>query len=232
MTIFRLGSSPVFPPASKAEPEGLLALGGDLSSARLLAAYRSGIFPWFSEGEPILWWSPDPRCVLFPEKLRVSRSMRQVIQRGFFRVTFDHAFDRVIEGCRKPGPGRRETWITKSMREAYCDLNRLGVAHSVEAWSGDRLAGGLYGVSQGEIFFGESMFSDMANASKAAFIALVQQLRDWKYSLIDCQVHTNHLISMGAEMIPRAAFLNHLERSLVKLDRRTSWASLCSDAGA
>lgn len=224
MPVFLLNRSPVFPPVDRAEPDGLLAAGGDLSARRLLAAYRAGIFPWYSEGEPLLWWSPDPRWVLFPERLRISHSMKPVLNSGRFRATFDHAFEPVIAGCaRTPRRGQHGTWITPEMREAYARLHRLGHAHSVEVWQGEELAGGLYGVALGSFFSGESMFARVSNASKFALIRLVQELRQRGFTLIDCQVHTDHLSSMGAEAIPRAEYLDRLQAALAAGPAPGSW---------
>jgi leucyl/phenylalanyl-tRNA--protein transferase len=192
------------------DPDGLLALGGDLSSERLLLAYRSGIFPWYGPGQPVLWWSPDPRLVLFPEALRVSRSLARTLRGGSFRVTLDTAFSAVIEQCAARRKGQAGTWITAEMRHAYQQLHRAGYAHSAESWQGDTLVGGLYGVAIGRIFFGESMFTRVSDASKVAFVHLVRQLQAWDFPLIDCQVHTRHLQSLGAVDIPRAEFVQQL----------------------
>ena len=211
MPVFTLSRRLSFPPVHLAIQEGLLAVGGDLSVERLLLAYRSGIFPWYSEGEPILWWSPDPRLVLYPEELRISRSLAKVIKRDVFRVTFNKAFESVVQACaqtkRSYGEG---TWITDAMKDAYCELHRHGYACSVEAWQADELVGGLYGVALGRVFFGESMFSRVSNSSKVAFVALVRCLGRMKFELIDCQVKTDHLIRFGAREIPRKLFLEQL----------------------
>jgi len=201
-----------FPDADLAlrEPDGLLAIGGDLSPERLLRAYRAGIFPWYSEGQPVLWWSPDPRFVLFPQKLNVSRSLRKTLRRQAFRITLDQAFDAVIRACAAPRAGADGTWITSAMTSAYQRLHELGFAHSAEAWQGDTLVGGLYGVAIGRIFYGESMFSRVSNASKVAFVALVRQLHAWDFPLVDCQVYTRHLASLGAEFMGRREFLAQL----------------------
>lgn len=206
-----------FPDPSYAldEPNGLLAVGGDLSPARLLNAYRQGIFPWYSEGEPILWWSPDPRMVIFPDELLISRSLRKTLRKQPFKVTLDTAFARVIEACsesrlQKDG-SQSGTWISDEMKAAYNTLHRIGFAHSVECWQGEELVGGLYGVSMGKVFFGESMFSRRTDASKVAFAHLVRQLVDWDFALIDCQVYSAHLASLGAVEIPREQFLNLLD---------------------
>ncbi|MBU3822129.1 leucyl/phenylalanyl-tRNA--protein transferase [Flavobacteriaceae bacterium XHP0103] len=198
-----------FPNVNEATPEGLLAIGGDLSVERLLYAYKHGIFPWYSIGEPILWWSPNPRFVLFPEKLKVSKSMRQILRNKDFTVTVNKAFREVITNCSKiERSGQTDTWITNPMIEAYTNLHELGHAKSVEVWDGDRLIGGLYGVDLNNgVFCGESMFSKVSNASKIAFITFIQNTN---YKLIDCQVYTNHLESLGAEEIPRNEFLNYL----------------------
>jgi len=193
------------------EPDGLLAVGGDLSPARLLNAYRQGIFPWYSDGQPILWWSPNPRAVLFPEHLKVSRSLRKTLRKRPFRVSLDTAFDAVIEACSEPREDQEGTWITEEMKQAYIHLHRIGFAHSAECWEGDTLVGGLYGVSLGKVFFGESMFTRRSDASKIAFAHLVEQLKAWNFGLIDCQVHTSHLASLGAEDIPRERFLELLD---------------------
>jgi leucyl/phenylalanyl-tRNA--protein transferase len=226
MPVYRLPDQPVFPSVELALKSGLLAVGGDLSPERLLAAYREGIFPWYSEGEPLLWWSPDPRFILFPEELRVSRSMRQFLKKQPFRITFDHAFRSVIAACRKPRPGQDDTWITPEMQEAYIALHDLGYAHSVEVWQEDTLVGGLYGVSIGHAFFGESMFSTRTNASKAALITLVSGRPDLGFDLIDCQVETPHLGSLGARPIPRREFRALLEESLRHDTFRGSWGTL------
>ena len=208
MPVFTLSRRLSFPPPHLAIKEGLLAVGGDLSVERLLLAYRSGIFPWYSQGEPILWWSPDPRLVLYPNELRISKSLRKVIKRKTFQITFDQAFDSVIDACagvkRSYGEG---TWITDEMKAAYCELHRQGHAHSVEAWQDGKLVGGLYGVSIGRAFFGESMFSLISNASKVAFATFVENLQQLNFKLIDCQVKTDHLIRFGAREVPRKVFL-------------------------
>lgn len=203
-----LRASDPFPPVERAltEPNGLLAAGGDLSPERLLAAYRRGIFPWFNAGEPILWWSPDPRMVLFPEEFEPSRSLRRRLRRGDYEIRVDTAFTEVMQACAAPRPGQRGTWITPPMMAAYTRLHRLGHAHSVETWIEGRLVGGLYGVAIGRVFFGESMFARVSDASKIAFAHLVAQLRAWGYGLIDCQMSTRHLASLGAREIPRSAF--------------------------
>jgi leucyl/phenylalanyl-tRNA--protein transferase len=205
-----LDSDDPFPPAELAlqQPNGLLAAGADLLPSRLMDAYAQGIFPWFGSDDPLLWWSPDPRMVLFVSELRMTRSLRRVIRSGRFRVTMDTAFPAVIAGCAAPRPGQDGTWITPEMNTAYCQLFELGHAHSVEAWVGDRLAGGLYGVALGRMFFGESMFSRESDASKVAFVHMVAQFGRWGMPLIDCQMPTSHLASLGAREIPRTEFLD------------------------
>jgi len=223
MPVYRLPEEILFPPVERAVNSGLLAVGGDLSPERLLTAYREGIFPWYGEGEPLLWWSPDPRFVLFPAELRVSRSMRQFLKKGVFRVSFDGAFRRVIAACQKPRPDQKGTWITAEMREAYGRLHDLGYAHSVEVWNGEELAGGLYGVSLGRAFFGESMFSLTANASKTALITLVGRLRERGFEMVDCQVETAHLARLGARPIPRREFCARLKDALRYDTLRGNW---------
>ncbi|WP_415844637.1 leucyl/phenylalanyl-tRNA--protein transferase [Stutzerimonas zhaodongensis] len=205
-----------FPPLEKAmrEPNGLLAAGGDLSPARLLAAYRHGCFPWYQDGQPLLWWSPDPRTVLYPDELHVSRSLRKKLRQGAFSITFDQAFRDVIEGCASPRDYSDGTWITTPMQEAYVELHRLGAAHSVEVWQDDQLVGGLYGLAMGQLFFGESMFSRTTDASKAGFVTLVERLNEWGFKLIDCQMPTQHLASFGARPIPRQVFAETLAQYL------------------
>jgi len=194
------------------EPDGLLAVGGDLQPERLLYAYRNGIFPWYGPDQPILWWSPDPRLLLYPEQLHVSHSLAKTLRQQRFRVTFDQAFDQVIQACAAPRPGQAGTWITPEMQTAYIEMHRLGHAHSVECWQQGRLVGGLYGLAMGRVFFGESMFSHMTDASKVGFVTLVRQLERWDYRLIDCQVYTGHLERLGARMIPRREFTRLLEK--------------------
>lgn len=199
-----------FPPVELAlrQPDGLLALGGDLSVPRLLNAYRHGIFPWFSEGQPILWWSPDPRMVFRTDGVRLSTRFRRGLRRSRWQVRADTAFDRVVDRCAGvPRPGQRGTWITPAMREAYLALHRLGHAHSVEAFDADHLVGGIYGVAIGRMFFGESMFSDASGGSKVALAALARRLREWGWPLIDAQVENPHLTALGAESVPRARFV-------------------------
>ncbi len=202
----------VFPPVEMANQEGLLAVGGDLSPERLILAYRNGIFPWFSEDSLILWWSPDPRMVLFPSKVKVSKSMRNTLNRGIFTVTRDTAFEEVIDACSKaPRPGQHGTWITDKMKKAYIQLHHKGIAHSYEVWKDNKLVGGLYGIDLGHVFCGESMFSKARDASKVALIHLARELEEKNYTLIDCQQHTTHLESLGAELISRAKYLDILK---------------------
>jgi leucyl/phenylalanyl-tRNA---protein transferase len=225
MPVFRLSERLVFPPPELAEDSGLLAVGGDLRPERLLLGYHLGIFPWYHEGLPILWYSPDPRMVLEADQLVVGRSLRKAIRRAPYTITLDTAFDRVIRACAQvPRPDQDGTWITEEMTEAYIELHRLGHAHSVEAWSGGDLVGGLYGVSLGGAFFGESMFARAPDASKIAFVKLVEQLRAWDISLIDCQVHTEHLERFGAEEWPRDRFLASLARALERPPRPGPWS--------
>lgn len=215
MPVFLLNNRIEFPPPRLASEIGLLAIGGDLSRKRLLLAYRTGIFPWFSEREPIMWWSPDPRLVLYPEEIKISKSLKKIIKKEIFRITIDSAFDQVINACaeirRKNNEG---TWIVNDMIEAYCRLHESGFAHSVETWRHDKLVGGLYGVSLGGCFFGESMFTRISNASKVAFVKLVEHLETLSFDLIDCQITTTHLKQFGAREIPRSQFLAQLEKSL------------------
>ncbi len=201
-----------FPPVESANNEGLLAVGGDLSTERLILAYRSGIFPWFNADSLILWWSPDPRMVLFPHKVKISKSMRKVLHGGRFRLTKNRCFETVISQCSSiKRSGQEGTWITREMKEAYIELHKKGHAKSYEVWEKDKLVGGLYGIDLGHVFCGESMFSKVSNASKFAFIRLAQELEDNHYSLIDCQVYNEHLASLGAEEMPRTRFLKILE---------------------
>jgi leucyl/phenylalanyl-tRNA--protein transferase len=223
MPVYLLGEEILFPPVDHAE-NGLVAVGGDLSPERLVAAYSQGIFPWYSEGEPILWHSPDPRFVLTTAWFRVPRRLARARRTSGLRLSLDEAFQDVIDACaRVPRPGQRGTWITEEMKAAYAELHRLGFAHSAEAWSGGELVGGLYGVSLGGAFFGESMFARASDASKLAFVALVEQLARWKIDLIDSQVETSHLARFGARPIPRARYLELLGRELSKPTRRGRW---------
>jgi len=219
-----LSSKIIFPPPHLAQREGLLAIGGDLSLERLLLAYRMGIFPWYSEDEPIMWWSPNPRLVLYPDEIQISKSLKKIIKKNMFQITLDTAFEQVIRSCAQVRTQNgSETWIVDDMIDAYCRLHNSGFAHSAEAWYNGELAGGLYGVSLGGCFFGESMFTRVSNASKAAFVRLVEYLRDLSFDLIDCQVKTGHLLRFGAREIPRKTFLSQLENSLKKPTKQGKW---------
>jgi len=224
MPVYRLPPQPVFPPASDAEPNGLLAVGGDLSPERLLAAYCQGIFPWYAEGEPLLWFSPEPRTVILTDELRPDRGMRRTLRRANFTLRLDSDFERVIRSCaeqrRADAAG---TWITRDMIRAYCDLHELGFAHSAEAWEGDELVGGVYGVSVGAYFAGESMFHRRSGASIAALVALLLQLRAWRIELFDCQMHSAHVARLGAQAWPRRRFLRELRRAARHPTRRGVW---------
>jgi leucyl/phenylalanyl-tRNA---protein transferase len=226
--MFRLSTNSCdlrFPPVDLATPEGLLAIGGDLRPERLLEAYRHGIFPWYSDDQPILWWSPDPRSVLFPEKLHVSRSLKRSLRPGLFSVTLDTSFRDVMQHCAGPRPQYPDggTWITPAMLEAYTRLHELGYAHSVEIWQKGQLVGGLYGVALGGAFFAESMFTRTSDASKVALVSLVRQLQTWGFRLMDCQQASPHMTALGAESIPRRDFLNHLAGALALPERRRRW---------
>ena len=223
MPVYRLDHRLAFPPVEEAE-DGLLAVGGDLGPERLVLAYSSGIFPWYSRGQPILWHSPDPRLVLRAEDLHVPRSLKKTIRKGVFRFTLDRAFPEVIDACaRVERPGQDGTWITAGMKRAYVELHRLGLAHSAEAWQGERLVGGLYGVSLGAAFFGESMFTRVPDASKAAFVVVVEQLRAWGITLLDSQVHTEHVARFGATLWSRPDYLAALKKALRKKTRQGRW---------
>ena len=212
--MYLLDHNLTFPHPSLANNDGVLAIGGELNFDRLLLAYRNGIFPWFEEGEVIVWWSPNPRMVLYPDKLRVSKSMRNVINQEKYKVTFDNAFNEVIKNCKTIfRPDQGGTWITADMKKAYSELHAKGIAHSVEVWEGDELVGGLYGVNVGKVFCGESMFSKKSNTSKLAFIHLVRSLAEQSYHMIDCQLYTEHLASLGAEEISRDLFLEELNEN-------------------
>lgn len=214
-----------FPAPEKAlrEPDGLLAIGGCLSPQRIINAYRHGIFPWYGPGEPILWWSPDPRLVLIPEQLKVSRSLKKTLRKNIFQFSFDLAFTEVIEACAEPRQRQSGTWITEEMKQAYDLLHRQGIAHSVETWLDGELVGGLYGLAIGRVFFGESMFHRQTDASKAAFVHLVRNLTAWDFQLVDCQVHTEHLVSLGAVEIARKDFLNRLRQLCDQAPAEQAW---------
>jgi leucyl/phenylalanyl-tRNA--protein transferase len=224
MAVYRLIEEPLFPPPEDADPSGLLAVGGDLSSARLLQAYGQGIFPWYSRGQPILWWSPDPRAIIELADLRVSRRLRQKLRQGKFTVTFDTAFDLVIAACATTlRKGQHGTWITAEMTQAYRRLHQEGFAHSCESWIDGELVGGLYGVSLGRCFFGESMFFRATDASKLALVALVDQLNRWQFDMIDAQIQNPHLASLGSKEIPRSVFLTRLRKALAYPTLRGPW---------
>ena len=227
MPIYQLPDEPLFPHPDEAEPDGLLAIGGSLSEKRLIAAYASGIFPWYSHDDPILWWSPDPRLVLFPEKFKVSKSLKQKINNDAFDIRIDFAFEEVIENCAKTKRKNEDgTWITNEMQEAYVKLFKLGLAHSVECWEGNKLVGGLYGISLGAAFFGESMFHKRSDASKVAFYYLSQLCLKLGFKVIDCQVTNPHLLSLGAEEIPRTEFLDILNTALENETIQGNWEEL------
>jgi leucyl/phenylalanyl-tRNA--protein transferase len=224
MPVYRLGELLAFPPPGHAEPDGLLAVGGDLRPERLLLAYSEGIFPWYDDSLPILWYAPDPRLVLVPEELHVARSLQKTVRQERFRITLDGAFTEVVAACAHVSrAGQSGTWITGEMEEAYCQLHASGYAHSVEAWLGERLVGGLYGLSLGAAFFGESMFHLLPDASKVAFVTLVRQLQRWKFRLVDCQVHTEHLERFGARPWPRDRFSSELRVAQQVPTRRGRW---------
>ena len=214
-----------FPPleTALARPNGLLAVGGDLSPSRLIDAYRRGIFPWFNEGEPILWWSPDPRMVLFPQELKISRSLRKTLKRGNYEIRADSAFKQVMEACAAPRGDQAGTWIHAEMIAAYERLHEMGMAHSMETWIEGELVGGLYGVGQGKMFFGESMFFRVSDASKIAFVHLVTQLQRWGFEMIDCQMKTEHLASLGAREISRKEFRQKLKELVHYPERGKKW---------
>lgn len=225
MPVYLLSDNLIFPSPQLAPQEGLLAVGGDLSQERLLLAYRMGIFPWYSKDEPIMWWSPDPRLVLYPSELKVSKSLKKTIKKRPFQVTVDQAFESVIKACAQSRTRMQQgTWIVNDMIAAYCNLHESGLAHSVETWQAGKLTGGLYGVSLGKCFFGESMFTRTSNASKVAFVALVELLKTLNFNLIDCQVTTAHLLSFGAREIPRTRFLKELEKSLESTTIKNKWS--------
>ncbi|MGO8754595.1 MAG: leucyl/phenylalanyl-tRNA--protein transferase [Gallionellaceae bacterium] len=214
-----------FPPVERAlyKPNGLLAAGGDLTPARLLDAYRHGIFPWFSADDPILWWSPDPRMVLFPAEFRISRSLRKTLRSGVYEIRTDTAFEPVMRQCAAPRAGQNGTWIHEEMISAYTAVHRMGYAHSVEAWTNGALAGGLYGMAIGRVFYGESMFSRRSDASKVALAHLTAQLIRWNFGMIDCQMNTMHLASLGAREIPRTEFIQRLQELIHYPDIASPW---------
>ena len=214
--IFRLGEELIFPPVDLAENDGLLAVGGDLSVERLVLAYSKGIFPWYSAGDPILWWSPNPRMVLFPDEFHCSKRLARTLRQDTFTVTFDRDFGRVIRGCADPRKSQSETWIVDDMISAYCELHQEGWAHSIECWQHSKLVGGVYGVAIGGCFFGESMFSRVSDSSKVAFATLVTKLKGWQFDVIDCQVHSDHLRSLGAREIAGKKFSEILTRSILR----------------
>ncbi len=226
VTLYKLGERGDFPPAERAGRDGLLAVGGDLSPRRLLRAYGWGIFPWYGEGEPVLWWSPTPRFVLFPREFHCGATLKKVLRRGEFHFTFDRAFAEVIQACALPRQDQPGTWITPDMLAAYVELHRLGYAHSLEAWKSGGLAGGLYGVSLGRCFFAESMFHFENNASKAVLAVLAAALVRMKFVVIDCQVPTPHLARWGARSIPRRRYLELVRTGLKHRTRRGNWGEM------
>jgi len=226
MSVYYFDNDPIFPPVEYSNEDGILAVGGDLSIGRLIEAYTNGIFPWYSSETPILWWSPDPRFVIYPDAVKISKSMRQVLRKNIFDIRYDTSFRDVIIACSKERKHEKGTWITSEMIEAYIALHNLGLAHSVEAWHDGKLAGGLYGVSIGRIFFGESMFSLESNASKAAFIVLADNLTKLGFDLIDSQVHTNHMESLGAFDMVRKDFIKIIKMSVRKETICGNWGRL------
>ncbi|MCD4675566.1 MAG: leucyl/phenylalanyl-tRNA--protein transferase [Desulfobacula sp.] len=224
MPLFRLSKRLDFPPAWLARSDGLLCIGGDLSSKRLLLAYKNGIFPWFSKDEPFLWWSPDPRLVLFPKNVNISKSLNKKIKKNFLTITVDNAFEQTIRSCAKPRKNEHEgTWLVDEMIDSYIKLHSMGYAHSIETWKKNKLVGGLYGVCLGGSFFGESMFSFESDASKIALVALANHLKKYSFDLIDCQVTTTHLLSMGACEISRNSFLDIINESVKRKDIKNIW---------
>jgi len=224
-SIFLIKGDTPFPPVELAlsQPNGLLAAGGDLSAERLVDAYRHGIFPWFSEGDPILWWSPNPRMVLFPKEFKISHSLGKILHKNDYEVRFDTAFEDVMRACAAPRKEQAGTWILEEMIEAYCELNRRGYAHSVETWINGELVGGLYGMAIGKMFYGESMFSRRSNASKIALAHLTKQLESWNFGMIDCQMNTPHLASLGAREIPREEFIIRLQELIHYPEASSLW---------
>ena len=227
MAYYFLNEDLYFPPVSQTNRDGVLAIGGDLSVDRLLLAYYSGVFPWFSEGEPIIWWSPDPRFVLYPADLKVSKSMKQILKKNEFEVTFDKDFLAVISNCQqKKRKGQFGTWITEDIITAYNNLHKEGIAHSVEVWKEGKLVGGLYGIALGNCFFGESMFAHVSNASKVGFITLVQKLTEKNIHLIDCQIHTEHLESLGGAFVSRKKFIKEVEENSKNDNLKGNWSEI------
>lgn len=231
MPLFRLSENLDFPPAWLARSDGLLCIGGDLSSKRILLAYKSGIFPWFSDNEPILWWSPEPRLVLVPGDIIVSKSLNKKIKKNIFKIKINTAFEQTIRSCAKPRKNEQEgTWLVDEMIESYIELHKLGYAHSIETYRDDKLVGGLYGICLGGSFFGESMFSHESDASKIALVALSNHLRKHNFDLIDCQVTTDHLLRMGAREISRNSFLDIITKSVKRNDIKDVWGiNTCPD---
>lgn len=224
MPLFRLSKKIEFPPAWLARSDGLLCIGGDLSPTRLLLAYKNGIFPWFSKDEPFLWWSPDPRLVLFPKEINISKSLKKKIKKNRLKITVDRAFKQTIRSCAKPRERMHEgTWLVDEMIDSYIQLHHMGFAHSIETWRDNQLVGGLYGVCLGRSFFGESMFSFESDASKIALVALANHLRRQDFDLIDCQVTTDHLLSMGAHEISRNSFLDIISKSVKRKNLKNIW---------
>ena len=224
MPVYLLNKDIVFPHPSLADENGLLAVGGDLSPERIITAYANGIFPWYNKDEPILWWSPNPRCVLFPENFKVSKSLRLLIKKNIFEVRFDTDFKNVITKCAKVHQkNESETWITREMKKAYIMMHNLGFAHSVEVYLNEKLVGGLYGIAIGKVFYGESMFHTMSNASKVAFYYLIERLKQWHFDIIDNQTTTEHLLKLGSEEIDRNKFLSIIKKSINKESHRGKW---------
>ncbi len=224
MPVFQLTNDVIFPRPDLAEESGLIAIGGDLNPRRLITGYRCGIFPWYSEGDPILWWFTSPRLVIYPDEFRISKRLARYMRKPLYRVTMDKAFEEVIESCARIRTiNGEETWITKEMKEAYCKMHDLGYAHSVECWQNETLAGGLYGIALDRVFFGESMFTRMSNSSKIALASLVLHLRKNNFGLIDCQMTTEHLVRYGAREISGRAFLNHLDQLISTTSSHGVW---------
>ena len=224
MPVYQLTDKLIFPPAALAEKDGLLAIGGDLSPERLLLAYSTGIFPWFSEGDPIIWWSPSPRLIIFPGEFKIPKRLSRLIRQKKFSITLDKAFRQVISTCATLDKRKEKgTWITRNMIEAYCQLHDMGYAHSVECWQEDTLAGGLYGISLGRVFFGESMFSRQPDSSKIALVSLVKKITEWDFDLIDCQMKTAHLMQFGAREIPGPEFQKLLAKSMSYPTQTGKW---------